>query len=977
MAIISIAVIKRILVKLKISQIIFAQFVTLILIILLTPTDNTAQIRIDHNPLGYENLYDEREIDVFGSQCERIPHDPVEGDQTTINFKSSPISVKQNCEIEIWKNGKSLDPVKAEFDYNKAGESYWSANVGAFKKGEKVDYRIRGVFDEVEQRSEVFSFCCLGWDNLTYVTGVSLMKDVIQVKTASTDQIINPLLEFMLVDNNILKISFYADAELNTDDVHSTNYNVEKKPDFLIAENDNMSLKIKYQPFSYEITNKFNNEVVRGYHGEKSASIFLLNDGNKRIYKIKEELYSDQKEKLFGFGERYNSLNQRGNIIDNYMVNIWKNQKTKSYIPVPFFFTNRNYGIFLNTTYYVKYDLDTVKINKISYEANYGRSDKGSFEYYYIIGNNPRNLIQSFAELTGKPAPIPVWSLGSWISANEWDKQSEIEAQLDSLDKYNIPNTVVVIEAWSDEETFYIFNDALYENKNGGEVFSLNDFKFSGRWPNPAGMTNTIHNKDMKLVLWNIPILKSSNVENEQREVDELYAIKKGYVVKNPDGSPYRMPPSWFGNSLNPDFTNPEAVKWWQNKRRYLIEELGIDAFKCDGGEFIWGRDLQFYNGKTGEELRNKYSNLYIKAYNDFVKTFKEDAITFHRSGTFGIQAYPIAWNGDQNSSFAEFKSAIRSILNLSMSGISFVAYDIAGYYNHSLTPELYKRSVAQATFSPIMQFHSAYGGDPEPSMERSPWNLSKLFNDPSLITVYKKYANTRYNIIPYLYTETLFTSETGIPLMRPLFLDYPEVFTENEDNLDYMLGRNFLIHPITDSNVISFDMKLPTGNWYVFWDLKKYTGNKNYSLKAPVDYIPVFVKEGSIIPLNLNSEYKLSGEISNSLNTYSYLTFIVLPGDSISYEFKNYTINRTEYIISNRENNKLTISTSKLDGRISFIVAGKYSKILSESNVKIKSVSTFDEFRFAENSYWRDDDRDLLYFTFTSTNEKNTIILR
>src|SRR5690606_17871150 len=180
--------------------------------------------------------------------------------------------------------------------------------------------------------------------------------------------------------------------------------------------------------------------------------------------------------------------------------------------------------------------------------------------------------------------------------------------------------SVVVIEAWSDEATFYIFNDAEYDPKPGAEALTLSDFRFSGRWPDPQAFIDHCHANDVRVVLWQIPVHKLVTEPHAQHDADGAHMIDRSLGIMQADGSPYRNKGWWFTDALIADFSNPETREWWFAKRRYLFDELGIDGMKTDGGEHLWGRDLRSFDGRRGLELFNTYANDYVGAYHEFVQ---------------------------------------------------------------------------------------------------------------------------------------------------------------------------------------------------------------------------------------------------------------------------------------------------------------------------------------------------------------------
>ncbi len=328
-------------------------------------------------------------------------------------------------------------------------------------------------------------------------------------------------------------------------------------------------------------------------------------------------------------------------------------------------------------------------------------------------------------------------------------------------------------------------------------------------------------------------------------------------------------------------------------------------------------------------------------------------------------------WNGDQCSTFKAFKEAIRSCINFSISGIPFVAFDFAGYTEEEeLTAELYKRSLAMAAFSPVMQFHSAYSGDA--NLERSPWGVASRLNAPSCVSVYNKYANLRFNIIPYLYTETIYTSDNAIPLMNPLFTKYPSDSICVSNEFDYFLGRNLLVYPITEPNIDSAKIYLPEGSWYDFWDYKLYQGNQYYTIEAPEDHLPVFIKNGSIIPLNLDSNYILAKNMTNDLNSYNNLTFFVSPDGDVTYKYHDYTNDSQKEIRVISKANNISIRVPKFETNISFIIKTPFIELTSITNGKPDLVSTMNDFINNSNSYYYNNEDQLLYMKLNSVEEES-----
>jgi alpha-glucosidase (family GH31 glycosyl hydrolase) len=444
------------------------------------------------------------------------------------------------------------------------------------------------------------------------------------------------------------------------------------------------------------------------------------------------------------------------------------------------------------------------------------------------------------------------------MSANGWNTQKETLEQIERMNELDIPATVMVLEAWSDEETFYIWNDARYETKTDGSAFSYADFTFpeEGKWPDPKGMIDILEKNGVKLLLWQIPVVKDDVMKNHtQLEADIDYAAKHKLCVMQPDGTPYHIPEMWFGNSMVPDFTNPETMKWWFEKRRYLIEELGIAGFKTDGGEFLFDRDSILSDGRTIAEAHSDYPNLYAGAYHKFLDDTigKGNGVTFSRAGYTGAQRFPIHWAGDQVSTFSELRGQLKAGLSLGLSGVPFWGFDIGGFAGDFPTTELYLRAAAFAAFAPVMQFHSEprYGQyymteRNHWNNDRSPWNMAEANRDETIIPIYRMFAKLRMSLLDYLWQEAQHCAETTRPLMAHLIYDFYADRRVLDIEDEYMLGRELLVAPIVTENATGRDIYLPDGDWHDFWTGMPIKGGDHY-IECGLDSMPVYSKTKSL----------------------------------------------------------------------------------------------------------------------------------
>ncbi len=599
-----------------------------------------------------------------------------------------------------------------------------------------------------------------------------------------------------------------------------------------------------------EVQLDHNNLAIRARHpGQEfifqgSARLRWLETAAGLVTKLESNFTTQSDEWLYGLGERFMAPNLKGQVWDTRVYEEYKEQNKRTYLPVPFLVSTKNYGLYLAANepslFNLTGDSHTISLDKLP-------AEDVTLPFTIILAEGAYDVTATFTKLTGDIAVPPKWAFGPWMSANTWNSQAKAETALRRTIKEDIPATVLVLEAWSDESTFYIFNDASYEPKPGSHAPSLEDFTFTGRWTNPKALIDECHENGIRVLLWQIPVHKKLDAPHPQHDADKAHLLGQNFYIQNEDGTPYKCKGWWFNGALIPDFTNPRARDWWFSKRKYLFENLGIDGMKTDGGEHIYGRDLRAFDGSRGLELVNTFANHYIGAYHAFIQEHTQnDGLTFSRAGYAGAQRFPAHWAGDENSTWNAFRASILAGLSAGVSGISMWAWDIAGFSGEIPTVELYARATAMACFCPIMQYHS------EPSVvtenrERTPWNIAERHNDPGALSIYRFYAKLRMRLLDYIYEEANVLSEVGMPLMRYPALEFPEAheFLSN-DSYSYLFARDLLICPVLEKGVSAREVYLPPGEWVDLWSGSHLAGSRVILAPAPLECIPVFVRAAS-----------------------------------------------------------------------------------------------------------------------------------
>lgn len=585
-------------------------------------------------------------------------------------------------------------------------------------------------------------------------------------------------------------------------------------------------------------------------------SVTVLDD-TVRARRVRFALELRAGERVAGFGERFDALDHRGRSLDSIVFEQYKNQgaERKTYLPMPFAHVvgGSGWGFHVRTSRRVWFDIGQTQRDRIWVEAEVDSpAGEDSLVNVAFYDGTPSTVLDAFLSEVGRPRELPPWVFGLWASANEWNTQAEVMKQVDLHREHDVPVGSVVIEAWSDESTFTAWRDSRYEVSEDGSPRRLSDFVFpaDGAWPDPKAMVDELHTRGIRLLLWQIPLIKMRPHPSGQAKADAEAAIRGNYLVQEeaPDGSfrPYRNSGWWFPLGLMPDLGDERAARWWTDKRRYLVEEIGIDGFKTDGGEHAWGRDIRYLDGTRGDEGNNRYPVHYARAYGELLESAGKAPVTFSRAGFTGSQAHGAFWAGDENSTWEGFRWSLFAGLSAASCGIVYWGWDIGGFSGEVPSGELYLRSAQAATFVPIMQYHSEFNHHRKPSRDRTPWNIAERNDDERVLPVFRRYAKLRERLIPYLSEQSAFTVASSTPLMRPLFFDHPHDESVWSYPQQWMLGNDILVSPVTEPGAQSWDTYIPEGEWVDAWTGESCVGAQVVSRLVPIEEIPVYVSASS-----------------------------------------------------------------------------------------------------------------------------------
>lgn len=574
-------------------------------------------------------------------------------------------------------------------------------------------------------------------------------------------------------------------------------------------------------------------------------------------HRVRFDLRLRPDEHVVGFGERYDAVDQRGRALDAVVFEQYKSQGKwgRTYLPMPFAHVlgedgRPGWGFHLRTSRRTWYDVGAAEPGTLRVEAALGADGPAALDVGIYQGSSDQVLDAFLAEV-GRPEELPDWVLRLWASGNEWNTQDLVMERMDRHAAEDVPVGVVVVEAWSDEEGITIWRDARYRVNADGSAHDAADFDYpaDGAWPDPVGMIDELHRRGIKVVLWQIPLLKTrfdlgpDVPEDAQVLADGRAMIAGDHAVREADGSPYHNRGWWFPQALMPDLSTRRTRDWWTAKRRYLVEDLDVDGFKTDGGEHAWGADLRYGDGRRGDEGNNLYPVHYARAFGDLLRSAGKAPVTFSRAGFTGSQAHGVFWAGDEDSTWEAFRSSVVAGITAGACGIVYWGWDLAGFSGPVPDPELYARAVAASTFMPVMQYHSEFHHHEPPLRDRTPWNVAESTGDHTVVPLFRRFAHLRERLQPYLAEQARRAVQTSRPLMRGLFFDHPQDPEVWRWETQFQLGDDLVVSPVLEAGAERWTTYLPAGDWVDVWTGEAVAGGGEVSRAVGRDVVPVYCR--------------------------------------------------------------------------------------------------------------------------------------
>ena len=594
----------------------------------------------------------------------------------------------------------------------------------------------------------------------------------------------------------------------------------------LEVEDDEEKIKITSGSMSLVITKKTwsmtymrGNEVITRSAGKDLALMkmdfkgYTYDKGDEEDTYIRQMLSLSVGELVYGMGERFTPFVKNGQSVD-----IWNEDggtsTEQSYKNIPFYITNKGYGVLVNHPERVSFEVATEMVTRTEFSV------KGSYlDYFLINGPTMKEVLMRYTDLTGKPSLPAPWTFGLWLSTSfttNYDEET-VMSFVDGMLNRGIPL-----------RTFHF--DCFWMKE-----FHWSDFLWDSRvFPDPAGMLKRIKAKGLNICVWINPY-----IGQESYLFDE--GMKNGYLIKRTNGQVWQWD-AWQPGMAIVDFTNPTACKWFQDKLEVLLD-MGVDCFKTDFGERIPTENVAYFDGSDPVKMHNLYTYLYNKCVFDLLerKRGKGQAVLFARSATVGGQKFPVHWGGDCWSDYESMEESLHGGLSLLMSGFGFWAHDIGGFESTS-TADVYKRWVAFGLLSSHSRLHGS-------SSYRVPWVY-----DEEAVDVVRFFTRLKARLMPYLYKTAIDTSRSGVPTMRSMVLEYTEDKTCHYVDKQYMLGDSLLVAPIFNDQIIA-EYYLPKGTWTDFFTGEEKEGAGWITEKHGYLSIPLMVKENSIVVMGAHDD--------------------------------------------------------------------------------------------------------------------------
>jgi alpha-glucosidase len=639
----------------------------------------------------------------------------------------------------------------------------------------------------------------------------------------------------MFQDAEVVRVKLFFSQEVDLETTIAvakptvrTDVSEHEDPDRVTLSSSAMRVVVEKHPFSFAVYDQGERLIYKetDIHFDKEGRITLISE-------------SCDQSHFYGLGEKTGFLDKRGERYTMWNSDVYAPHVPEIdalYVSIPYLIHFRPgmvYGIFLDNPGKTTFDMRS-SANTYSLEVF-----TGSLDMYVIHGPTLKGVTRNYANLTGRMPLPPKWAIGYHQSRYSYMNQEEVLEVARTFREKEIPCDAIYL-------------DIHY--MDGYRVFTFDQERF----PDPKAMIDELRTLGVRVV----PIV-DPGVKQDPNYTVYRDGVLNDFFCKSIEGDIF-IGEVWPGKSAFPDFTDDKVAKWWGDNHCFYLN-VGVSGIWNDMNEpSVFNNDFKTMephimhrnngNPKTHEELHNLYGMLMSRAtYEGLLRHMHgERPFVLTRAAYAGIQRYAAVWTGDNRSFWEHLAMAIPMLLNMGLSGVAFAGADVGGFAHHA-SGELLVRWTQMGTFFPFFRNHSALD-----TVRQEPWRFGEEVEE-----ICRKYIKLRYRLMPYLYSLFREAVKTGLPVIRPLVLEYPEDNATYNLCDEFLVGKDLLVAPVYRPDTTCRAVYLPKGTWVNYWSGERISGGRHILVDAPIDTLPLFVRAGAIIP-----------EVRDHLSTDEYSSY-------------------------------------------------------------------------------------------------------
>jgi alpha-D-xyloside xylohydrolase len=590
--------------------------------------------------------------------------------------------------------------------------------------------------------------------------------------------------------------------------LHDVKVSMQNTAEFAELKSGNLAVRVT-KGVEWALDFLRNGVRITGSAVKNNGYVQDANSGNTHMF---ERLDLSVGETVYGLGERFTALVKNGQTVETWNRDGGTSTE-QSYKNIPFYLTNRGYGVLVNHPECVSFEVGSEKVSKVQFSV------EGEYlEYFVIDGPTPKAVLDRYTRFTGRPALPPAWSFGLWLTTSFTTNYDEatVNSFIDGMAERNLP--------------LHVFHFDCFWMK----AFQWCDFEWDPvTFPDPEGMLKRLKARGLKICVWINPYIGQKSPLFRE-------GMEKGYLLKRPNGAVWQWD-KWQPGQAIVDFTNPAACDWYAGHLKRLVR-MGVDCFKTDFGERI-PTDVVWHDGSDPQKMHNHYAFIYNELVWNVLKQElgDEEAVLFARSASVGAQQFPVHWGGDCYANYESMAESLRGGLSLGMSGFGFWSHDIGGFEN-TAPAHVYKRWCAFGLLSSHSRLHGS-------KSYRVPWAY-----DDEACDVVRHFTQLKSRMMPYLYRQAAQAAECGTPMMRAMMLEFPD--DPGCDYLDrqYMLGDSVMVAPVfSEAGDVQF--YLPEGRWTHLLNNQQAQGSRWHKEQHGFQSLPVYVRDNTLLALGNNDQ--------------------------------------------------------------------------------------------------------------------------